>query len=91
MQEIPLPDFEILWDETYEKGYNRTSRTFCNDFDLRGNDSEGKEEADEGQIDCQPGRIGQLQGASFRVRSTVATSASIGLVRNKRNKRTSKD
>ena len=40
-------------------------------IDSRGNDREGKEEADEGQVDCQPGRIGQLQGASVGVGSAA--------------------
>ena len=40
-------------------------------IDSRGNDREGKEEADKGQVDCQPGRIGQLQGASVGVGSAA--------------------
>ena len=40
-------------------------------LDSRGNDREGKEEADEGQVDCQPGRIGQLQGTSVGVGSAA--------------------
>ena len=52
----------------------QTSKLCGNDLDLRGNDSEGKEEANQGQVDCQPGSICQLQGAGFRVRSTVANA-----------------
>ena len=51
--------------------YLFTWQCFANK-DLRGNDCQGKEEADEGQVDGKPRSVSQLQGASVRMRSASA-------------------